>query len=228
MQVTKYLTVESRLPAVQHPHYLPLPARKRDSTTEPQPWIALGNGFAYYYLALARREHATGAELDMVTHLEPCRCQTANRHVHAIGRINAGQIDHLHQLERGRRLVVFERCNAALEFDVLILLRRHAAVELGIGPLAEHEHVLWAAGGLERCLQARYQRQHYEEYRYWQRNAKGRQEGGGLALDQVADIVADGQSHGLTPQGISRDLSGHRQSSFARLARPERARSPCQ
>src|SRR5262249_40228880 len=112
MQVTEYLTVESRLPAVQHPHHFPLPTRKRDSTTEPQPWIAHANGFPHSPLALAWRENATGPELDMVTHLNPRRCQTADRHVHAIGRINARQIDHLHQLERGRWLAVVERCNA--------------------------------------------------------------------------------------------------------------------
>src|SRR5215217_5158763 len=89
VQVAKYLTVESRLPAVQHAHYLPLPAGKRDSTTELQTWITLGHGFTNYHLALAWHEHATGAELNMVMHLKPCRCQTADRHVHTIGRINA-------------------------------------------------------------------------------------------------------------------------------------------
>src|SRR5262249_34305044 len=128
-----------------HPHHLPFPARKRDSTTEPQTWIALGNGFAYDHLALAWCEHAPSAELDMVPYLKPCRCQTADRHVHAIGRINARQIDHLHQLERDRWRAVVEWCNATFEFEVLILLTRHAAVELGIRTLAEHEHVLWAA-----------------------------------------------------------------------------------
>src|SRR2546423_383605 len=85
------------------------------------PGNSMGYRFPDYHFPVSSLEPPAFGNLQALPHGDADRCKTADRHVHAVRRIHARQVDDRHHFERSHWLAVFSAGDARFELEVLKL-----------------------------------------------------------------------------------------------------------
>ncbi len=160
---------------------------------------AIGHRLTHHHLPLTLLEPAAAYEVCVAPHLDTRLPEPAHREVGSTGVGRAIENHHRDHFHGCQGLAVVPRGNAGLEFQVLKLTTCKEAHQLGIRPLAQHQHMQWIAGHRERAAQSVDQRQDGQQHRHRERDAQGRHDGGSLAHYQIPKIVGEWYGHSVNP-----------------------------